>query len=47
MDMDVSHGIDIEVYTNFVTIYPWVKWTDGEYRACHYWGSEYYVMLKR
>lgn len=47
MDMDVSHGAEIEEITDFVTIYPYVKWTDGTYRPCHYWGGKYYIWLRK
>lgn len=55
MDMDVTHGVDIETSDNSkyghgisVNIYPCVKWSDGIYKPCHYWGSQYYIrLLKR
>ena len=54
MEMDVSHGVEIETHDNSkygygisVAIYPCIEWTDGTYKPCHYWGSEYYILLKR
>lgn len=54
MDMDMTHGAEVEVLDNSkqgygitVHIYPYVKWSDGCYKPCHYWGSEYYVTLER
>ena len=51
MDMDVTHGMEIEVSDNRkygygvnVNIYPYVEWTDGCYKPC-YWGSKYYLTL--
>lgn len=46
MDMDISHGYDIETFGSRVQILPYVKWTDGAYKPCHYWGAEYYIYLK-
>ena len=50
--MDVSHGVEVETsdnsrygYGTTVYIYPFVKWSDGSFKPCHYWGSEYYVVL--
>lgn len=52
MDMDVTHGVEIEAADNSkyghgvsVTIYPYIEWTDGCYKPCHYWGGEYYIWL--
>ena len=52
MDMDVSNGYEVQIADNSkhgygvsVDIYPYVKWSDGIYKPCHYWGSEYYVSL--
>ena len=52
MDMDITHGVEIDTMDNSkygygitVSIYPHIKWTDGSWRPCHYWGSEYYIML--
>lgn len=54
IDMDVSHGVEIETFEGDyrrnvidVTIYPYVKWSDGRYSPCHYWGSEYYLHLEK
>lgn len=54
MDMNVSHGVEIETFEGGylrnvidVTIYPYIKWTDGRYSPCHYWGSEYYLRLEK
>lgn len=54
MDMDVTHGIEIRTSDNrkygyglSVTLYPYVKWSDGCYKPCHWWGSEYYIELER
>lgn len=52
MDMDVTNGFDIEISDNrkfghgiSVIIYPCVLWSDGLYKPCHYWGSDYYIRL--
>jgi len=52
MEMDITHGVEIRTADNskygygiLVDIYPYVKWTDGCYKPCHYWGSEYYITL--
>lgn len=56
LDMDISHGLEIEynkdtsLYGNnreSLNIYPYIKWSDGLYKPCHYWGSEYYLRLKK
>lgn len=54
MDMDLTHGVEIETNDNSkhgygisVTIYPYVEWSDGMYKPCHYWGSKYYLALER
>lgn len=54
MDMDVSHGVEIQTADNTeygrgvsVSIYPYVKWSDGCYKPCHFWGSEFYISLER
>lgn len=51
-DADLTHGVEIEVADNrkfdhgiTVSIYPYVKWSDGGYRPCHYWGEQYYLVL--
>ena len=54
MDMDVTHGVEIETSDNSkygygvsVRIYPYIKWSDGGYKPCHYWGNKYYIWLER
>lgn len=54
MDMDISHGIEVQTYDNSeygygvsVNLYPYVKWSDGMYKPCHYWGSEYQIALEK
>jgi len=54
MDMDITNGVEIETADNSkyghgisVSIYPYVKWSDGCYKPCHYWGSEYYICLEK
>ena len=52
MDMDITHGVEIETFepdkrTTRVCIHPFIKWTDGSYNPCHYWGNEYYIRLKK
>lgn len=54
MDMDITHGVEIKIADNTeygygisVSIYPYVKWSDGCYKPCHYWGSEYYIYLEK
>lgn len=53
MDMDVTHGMEIEVsdsrkfgYGTRIDLYPYVEWTDGCYKPC-YWGAKYYISLYR
>lgn len=52
MDMDVTHGAEIEISDNSkqgygvsVSIYPCVEWSDGIFKPCHYWGVKYYLVL--
>ena len=54
MDTDISHGVEIETHDNSkhghgisVSIYPYVKWTDGGYKPCHFWGSKYYIVIEK
>lgn len=54
MNMDITHGIEIDYHDNrkygygeTVTLYPFIKWSDGAYRPCHYWGGKYYIRLER
>lgn len=54
LDMDISHGIEVEYADNrahnhgeFLALYPFIKWSDGIYNPCHYWGSEYYLILEK
>lgn len=54
MEMDVTNGIEVETCDNSeygrgvsVNIYPFVKWSDGCYKPCHYWGDEFYIVLER
>ena len=54
MDMDVTHGVEINTTDNrehghgiFVSIYPYVEWTDSSYKPCHYWGMEYFIHLEK
>lgn len=47
MDMDITHGIEVEGNDHHVSLYPFILWSDGLYKPCHYWGSEYYIMLDK
>lgn len=54
MDMDITNGVEIETADNTeyghgisVSIYPYVKWSDGCYKPCRYWGSEFYIYLHK
>ena len=54
MDMDITNGVEIETADNTeygygisVSIYPYVKWSDGCYKPCHYWGSKFYIYLHK
>lgn len=54
MDMDITNGVEIETADNTeyghgisVSIYPYIKWSDGCYKPCHYWGSEFYIYLHK
>ena len=54
MDMDVTHGVEIKTADNSrhgygitVSIYPFIEWSDGAYKPCHYWGLENYIVLKK
>lgn len=54
LNMDISHGIEYEYSDNrehgrgeSLTVYPFVKWTDGGYKPCHYWGRENYLILEK
>ena len=54
LDMDVSHGYEIEIVDNtrwghgiFVTIHPFILWTDGLYKPCHYWGIDKFIHLSK
>ena len=47
-DTDISHGIEVQFYDNskfgygmLVELYPFILWTDGLYKPCHYWGEEH------
>lgn len=52
LDSDLTHGVEIEVSDNrkfghgvTVSIYPFVEWSDGCYKPCHYWGRQHYLVL--
>ena len=54
MDRDITHGVEIETADNTkygygvtVTIYPFIEWTDGSFRPCHYWGTDKYIVLHK
>lgn len=54
LDMDITHGYEIEYndnrkfgYGETATIYPYIKWSDGIYNPCHYWGDKYYLALEK
>lgn len=54
MDMDISHGIEVEFTDNskygyglLVRLFPYILWTDGLYKPCHYWGEENYLVLEK
>lgn len=54
LDMDISHGIEYEYidnrdhgYRESVSLYPFIKWSDGVYNPCHYWGEKYYLCLEK
>lgn len=54
MDMDITHGVEIETFDNSkhgygiaVNIYPFIKWSDGQYKPSHYWGAENYICLEK
>lgn len=54
MDLDISHGLEIEYYNNIkyghgeiLMIAPHILWSDGVYKPCHYWGNKYYITLER
>ena len=53
MDMDITHGIEVEYFDTtehgmgiYVKLCPYVKWSDGIYKPCHYWGDRFYVTLE-
>ena len=53
MHMDVTHGVEIETADNTeygrgvtVTIYPYVRYTDGMYKPYHY-DSACYIALSK
>ena len=54
MDMDISHGIEVEYWDNRKRNYgegahlsPFVLWSDGGYRPVKGWGTEYYICLEK
>ena len=54
MDMDISHGADVEVYDNTkwghgisATIHPYILWTDGLYKPCYFYGGGKCVYLQK
>ncbi len=54
LDMDITHGIEVQYnddrkygYGEYVDLYPYIKWSDGGYAPCHYWGEDYYIYLER
>lgn len=54
LDMDISHGIEYEYnddrshgYGESVRLYPFILWSDGIYKPCHYWSDEYYLTLEK
>lgn len=54
LDTDISHGIEVEYRgkgaynrNEHLSVYPFVLWTDGMYKPCHYWGSEHYLYLTK
>ena len=54
MDMDISNGIEFNYFDNRkhgcgerVSIYPYILWTDGVYKPCHYWGEKHYIILSK
>ncbi len=53
-DMDTTHGVEISTYDNTkyghgidVYINPFIEWTDGSWRPCHYWGPQYEIHLHK
>lgn len=53
LDMDVTHGVEVETYDltecnrgAWAYIYPYVEWSNGKYAPCHYFGANYYLVLK-
>ena len=55
MDTDISHGYDLEVCDNrrygnmvLVRIYPYVKWSDGIYKAVYFgWSAKNHATLRK
>ena len=54
MDMDTSHGFEVDIADNSkwgygvdVRIYPFVEWSDGLWKPCHYWGLDKYIVLHK
>lgn len=54
LDTDITHGVEVETHDNSkyghgvtVWIYPFIKWSDGIYKPCHYWGKQYYITIER
>lgn len=54
MDMDISHGIEIEYadnrdngYGEYLKLYPFVHWSDGGWQPCYYWGDKYYLYMEK
>lgn len=54
LDMDISHGIEVEVHDNskfgygiLAELYPYILWTDGLYKPCHYWSDEHFLILEK
>ena len=45
LDMDISHGIELEINGGIIGVYPFILWSDGLYKPCHYWSSEYHLTI--
>lgn len=54
MDYDITQGYEVDItedsyrHCTRVRIYPFVEWTDGTFRPCHYWGEDdYHLILEK